>query len=65
MQDTDVSEFKKNMEKRKKELEDSYRNIVKGLRDYAKMTRRFIDKIETKNIKYDQFLEHLQNVFKI
>lgn len=28
------------------------------------MTRRFIDKIETANIKYDQHLEHLENVFR-
>jgi methionine synthase I (cobalamin-dependent) len=29
------------------------------------MTRRFIEKIEAANNHYDQYLEHLQNVFKI
>jgi len=39
--------------------------IVKGLREHAKMTRRFAEKIETANADYVQYLEHLQNVFKI
>ena len=38
----DASQFKKQMQKGKKELEDTYKGIVKGLREHAKMTRRFV-----------------------
>lgn len=60
----DASKFKKQMGRSRKELEDTYKGIVKGLKEHAKMTRRFVDKIETANIKYQQHLEHLENVFK-
>ena len=39
--------------------------IVRGLREHAKMTRRFLEKIENANVEYQQYLEHLHNVFKI
>jgi hypothetical protein len=33
------------MERRREEIEEAYRIIVKGLREHAKMTRRFLEKI--------------------
>lgn len=57
--------FKKNMERRREEILEAYAIIVRGLREHAKMTRRFIEKIENANNQYVQHLEHLQNVFKI
>ena len=39
--------------------------MIKGLREHAKMSRRFAEKIEAANAEYIQYLEHLHNVFKI
>lgn len=65
LQDTNAKEFKIHMSKRRKEIEEAYKFIVKGLREHAKMTRRFVDKIEAKNTKYEQFIEHIENLFAI
>lgn len=54
-----ASEFKKQLEKRRKYVEDIYQGIVKGLKDNDKMYKRFIDKIESKNSKYSYFIDHL------
>ena len=39
--------------------------MIKGLREHAKMKRRFDEKLNYANEQYQQYLEHLQTVFKI
>lgn len=57
--------FKMKMDSYRREIEEAYRNIVRGLRQHAKMTRRFQEKIESKNEKYQQLLEHIDSLFLI
>lgn len=64
VQDADETEFKRSMARKRKELEETYRTTVKGLKEHARLMRRFTDKLDSKNIKYEQFLEHLQNLFR-
>jgi hypothetical protein len=52
------------MARRRKELEETYKIAVKGLKEHARLLRRFTEKLEAKNAKYEQFLEHLQNLFR-
>ena len=56
MMGENVVYFKRNIERRREEMEDTYRVIVRGLREHAKMTRRFIEKIEAANSHYEQYL---------
>lgn len=44
--------FKLNMERRREEVQDDYRVVVRGLREHGKMTRRFQERINDANSHY-------------
>ena len=50
--DSDVMYFKRNMERRKEEVVENYHYMVKGLREHAKMKRRFNEKVNAANEQY-------------
>ena len=53
--------FKRNMERRKEEVIEHYHYMIKGLREHAKMKRRFNEKVNAAMEQYEQYLDHLRS----